>query len=179
MRNSIRHIQLRINAIRDEQQKNVALIWTLIDETCMAEKQRELLRLAHHDPLTGLPNRRSLMSRLECMLNRPRKDTPSAVLYLDLDGFKQVNDTFGHKVGDELLQAVAARLNTRLRRTDMLSRLGGDEFVITLERIAHEEDAAVVAGHIIEQFRPRSSLLTVASYVPVSAWVSHRCRTTG
>lgn len=71
------------------------------------------------------------------MFNRPRKDTPSAVLYLDLDWFKQVNDTFGHKVGDELLQAVAARLNTRLRRTDMLSRLSGDEFVITLERIAH------------------------------------------
>ncbi|CAB3803501.1 hypothetical protein LMG28138_05358 [Pararobbsia alpina] len=152
MRNYMHRYPLRINAIRNEQQKALALIWTLSDETRLPEKQRELVRLAHHDPLTGLPNRRSLMARLECMLNRPRRDTPSAVLYLDLDGFKQVNDTFGHKTGDNLLQAIAARLSARLRHNDMLARLGGDEFVIALERNSHE-DAAVVAEHIIEQFQ--------------------------
>lgn len=153
MRNYTRHYSLRINAVRNEQRKPLALMWTFSDETRLSEKQRELVRLAYHDPLTGLPNRRSLMSRLECMLNRPRRDTPSAVLYFDLDGFKQVNDTLGHKTGDNLLQAIAARLSARLRHSDMLARLGGDEFVIALERIAHEEDAAVVAEHIIEQFQ--------------------------
>jgi diguanylate cyclase (GGDEF)-like protein/PAS domain S-box-containing protein len=150
MHQCARRFPLRINAIRSGRQETVALVWTLTDETWALEKQRELVRLAHHDPLTGLPNRRALMSQLEYMLNRPRKDTPGAVMYIDLDGFKQVNDTFGHRAGDNLLQAVAARLSARLRHADMLARLGGDEFVITLERIAHERDVGVVAEHVIE-----------------------------
>lgn len=150
MHHCTRRFPLRINAIRTGQQNAIALVWTLTDETWVLEKQHDLFRLAYHDPLTGLPNRRALMSQLEYMLNRPRKDTPGAVMYIDLDGFKQVNDTSGHRAGDTLLQAVAARLSTRLRHTDMLARLGGDEFVITLERIAHEDDVAVVAEHVIE-----------------------------
>ncbi|MGF6611724.1 diguanylate cyclase (GGDEF)-like protein/PAS domain S-box-containing protein [Paraburkholderia sp. WSM4175] len=142
---------LRINAIPDDHGNTVALIWTLIDDTRLSDMRREMVRLAHHDPLTGLPNRLLLMSRLEHMLDRYRKDVPGAVLFVDLDGFKLVNDTFGHKTGDKLLQAVTARLNARLRHTDMLARLGGDEFVIVLEQIAHEQDAAIVAEHIIQQ----------------------------
>jgi diguanylate cyclase (GGDEF)-like protein/PAS domain S-box-containing protein len=153
MRNYMHCYPVRINAIRNEQQKTLALIWTLCDETRLLEKHRELVRLAHCDSLTGLPNRRSLMARLQCMLNRPGRDIPGAVLYLDLDGFKQVNDAFGHKTGDHLLQAIAARLSARLRHTDMLARLGGDEFVVTLGRIADENVASAVAEHIIEQFQ--------------------------
>ncbi|MBR8034488.1 diguanylate cyclase domain-containing protein [Burkholderia vietnamiensis] len=142
---------LRINVIRGEHGKTTALIWTLIDDTRLSDMRREMVRLAHHDPLTGLPNRLLLMSRLEHMHDRFRKDIPGAVLFVDLDGFKLVNDTFGHKTGDKLLQAVTARLSARLRHTDMLARLGGDEFVIVLEQIAHERDAATVAEHIIQQ----------------------------
>jgi diguanylate cyclase (GGDEF)-like protein len=153
MPDCMRRHSLRINNIQDELRKTVALIWTLTDETSLSEQQRELIHLAHHDPLTGLPNRRSLMSRLDRMLDRPRIDTPSAVLYVDLDGFKHINDTFGHRAGDKLLQAVVSRINARIRHSDMLARLGGDEFVIALERIANEQDAAVFAEQIIEQFR--------------------------
>jgi diguanylate cyclase (GGDEF)-like protein len=142
---------LRINAIRDDHGNTVGLIWTLIDDTRLSDMRREMVRLAHHDPLTGLPNRLLLMSRLEHMLARYRSDVAGAVLFVDLDGFKLVNDTFGHKTGDKLLQAVTARLNARLRNTDMLARLGGDEFVIVLEQIAHEQDAAIVAEDIIQQ----------------------------
>jgi diguanylate cyclase (GGDEF)-like protein/PAS domain S-box-containing protein len=139
---------LRINAIRNEREKSVAFIWTLIDDARISDMRREMVRLAHHDPLTGLPNRLLLMSRLEHMLDRFRKDIPGAVLFVDLDGFKR---SFGHRTGDKLLQAVTARLNARLRHTDTLARLGGDEFVIVLEQIAHEQDAAIVAEHIIQE----------------------------
>lgn len=151
VRNYEHHYSLRINAIRDDHGNTVALIWTLIDDTRLSEMRREMVRLAHHDPLTGLPNRLLLMSRLEHLLDRYRNDVTGAVLFVDLDGFKLVNDTFGHKTGDKLLQAVTARLNARLRHTHMLARLGGDEFVIVLEQIAHEQDAAIVAEDIIQQ----------------------------
>jgi diguanylate cyclase (GGDEF)-like protein len=144
---------LRINDIRDEEEKTVALIWTLIDDTRIWDMRREMVRLAHHDQLTGLPNRLLLMSRLEQMLYGFRKDVPSAVLFVDLDGFKRVNDTFGHKAGDELLQAVSRRLNARLRHTDTLARLGGDEFVIVLEPVANAQDVATVAEHIVQQLQ--------------------------
>lgn len=144
---------LRVNAICDDHGNTVALVWTLIDDTRLSDMRREMVRLAHLDPLTGLPNRLLLMSRLEHMLVRYRKDVAGAVLFVDLDGFKLVNDTFGHKTGDKLLQAVSARLNARLRHTDMLARLGGDEFVIVLEQIVHEQDAAIVAEDIIQQIR--------------------------
>lgn len=151
--NSEHRYSIGINSIRDEHGVRVALIWTLVDDTRLSDTRREMLRLAHHDPLTGLPNRLLLMSRLESTLDRYRKDAPGAVLFVDLDGFKLVNDTFGHKTGDKLLQAVTTRLNARLRHTDMLARLGGDEFVIVLDQIAHEQNAAVVAENIIQQIR--------------------------
>jgi diguanylate cyclase (GGDEF)-like protein/PAS domain S-box-containing protein len=151
--NHVHRYSLRINAIRDEREKTVALIWTLIDDTRIWEMRRDMVRLAHHDPLTGLPNRLLLMSRLEHMLDRFRKDVPGAVLFVDLDGFKQVNDTFGHKAGDELLQCVTTRLNARLRHADTLARLGGDEFVIVLEQVANAQDAATVAEHIVQQLQ--------------------------
>jgi diguanylate cyclase (GGDEF)-like protein len=153
MPKDMHHYPLRINAIRDEREKTVAFIWTLIDDTRISDMQREMVRLAHHDALTGLPNRLLLMSRLELMLDRFRKDVPGAVLFVDLDGFKQVNDTFGHKAGDELLQTVTTRLNARLRHTDTLARLGGDEFVFVLEHIAHAQEAATVAEHIVQQIK--------------------------
>jgi diguanylate cyclase (GGDEF)-like protein len=98
------------------------------------EKTRELQHQAMHDTLTGLPNRALIMDRAERMLARARRDgTQPAAMFIDLDGFKAVNDTFGHPVGDELLRAVAERIGSVLRESDTIGRLGGDEFVVLVE----------------------------------------------
>jgi len=112
----------------------------------------ELLRhQTLHDALTGLPNRVLALDRAEQMLARARRQQASvAALYIDLDGFKRVNDTFGHAAGDELLRVVAARLMTVIREGDTAARLSGDEFVILLESAAHEADHGLVIDRLLE-----------------------------
>ena len=110
----------------------------------------KMAHMAHHDFLTGLPNRALLTERLEHAMasaNRRRKQT--AVLFLDLDYFKHINDSLGHGIGDQLLQAVAERLSTCIRATDTLSRQGGDEFVILLADIEQAQDAANVGEKLL------------------------------
>jgi|GEM_PF-1093086 len=108
--------------------------------------QSHLYRLAHHDTLTGLPNRLLFRDRLTQALNKAERNrTKVAVLFLDLDKFKVINDTLGHDVGDDLLVEVAARLQCQCRQSDTVARLGGDEFVFVLEAVNSREDAAVVA----------------------------------
>ncbi|TAK61314.1 bacteriohemerythrin [Methylobacter sp.] len=110
----------------------------------------EIKQLAFYDPLTQLPNRRLLQERLKHGIEIDRRDGKQlALLMLDLDRFKVVNDSFGHLAGDELLQQVAVRILARLREVDTVARLGGDEFVVLLEDISHPEDAARVANEII------------------------------
>ncbi|MEO6712535.1 MAG: sensor domain-containing diguanylate cyclase [Mycobacteriales bacterium] len=109
-----------------------------------ARTDDEVKQAALHDPLTGLPNRVLLLDRLESALSRAsRAGGRVAVMFVDLDGFKQVNDTFGHRAGDQLLVAVSRRLHATLRSEDTLARLAGDEFVIICERI---DDLATIAG---------------------------------
>jgi two-component system, cell cycle response regulator len=108
--------------------------------------ERELSRLARHDPLTGLPNRLLFKDRLAQAVQRiDRRDQMVALIFIDLDGFKSVNDRYGHAAGDRLLRAVAARLCSVVRRTDTVARLGGDEFTIILEGLRHAGDAARIA----------------------------------
>ena len=103
----------------------------------LARREEELSFLATHDALTGLPNRTLILDRVEQMLARShRSQTPVAALFVDLDNFKSINDTLGHGVGDELLQAVAARLDGVVRGADALGRLGGDEFVVISEELS-------------------------------------------
>ncbi len=118
------------------------------------QKSAELEHLALHDALTGLPNRALIMDRLEQAAARVRRDGGiCAVLFLDLDGFKAVNDTHGHQTGDILLQAVAARLNSVIRETDTAGRLGGDEFVIVLDRSSTPQAAELLAERLLSLLR--------------------------
>ncbi|MEH6566383.1 MAG: diguanylate cyclase [Halopseudomonas sp.] len=106
--------------------------------------------LAQYDQLTELPNRALFMDRLQTSLQRARRNTQRvAVLYLDMDNFKQINDTLGHLTGDRLLQEVAQRLNRCIRESDTVGRLGGDEFAIMLDNIGKPDDAIQVAGKIV------------------------------
>jgi diguanylate cyclase (GGDEF)-like protein/PAS domain S-box-containing protein len=106
--------------------------------------------LAQHDILTNLPNRTLMQDRLtQAIATASRNDSRIAVLFLDLDGFKHINDSLGHATGDRLLQLVAKRLLAAVRTSDTVSRLGGDEFVILLSEVAHAGDAGVKAGKIL------------------------------
>jgi len=106
--------------------------------------------MAHHDALTGLPNRVLFHERLAEAVARSRRRELSAVLFLDLDRFKSVNDTLGHPAGDDLLKQVTERLLGQVRETDTVARLGGDEFAIVQTAIRSAEDATVLAGRVIE-----------------------------
>ncbi|HTY99873.1 MAG TPA: GGDEF domain-containing protein [Rhodocyclaceae bacterium] len=132
---------------------NDRLVATLAEkETLVAELRRseeQIRELAYYDPLTGLPNRRLLMDRLYLALAQARRHHYSmAIMFLDLDRFKQVNDSLGHAAGDELLRQVSSRLTACMRGGDTVARSGGDEFVVVLPEIAHPEDAALVAEKI-------------------------------
>ncbi|HET9445249.1 MAG TPA: diguanylate cyclase, partial [Steroidobacteraceae bacterium] len=119
-------------------------------EAQLLDKQQRLDRLAHHDQLTGLPNRLFLAAHLPLAMEESRKTrTPLAVLFLDLDRFKHVNDTHGHEVGDKLLQEVAQRIQSSVRSEDIVVRMGGDEFVVILNRIKTIEQANETATRIL------------------------------
>ncbi len=110
--------------------------------------------MAYHDALTHLPNRSLFNDRLNLEMTRARRHQQRlAMLLLDLDHFKQVNDTLGHGMGDQLLQAVGERLTGLVRKNDTVARMGGDEFVLMLPEITKPEDVAMVAEKIVEGFR--------------------------
>ena len=119
-----------------------------------ARLNAELLHAARHDELTGLPNRRLLLDRIESALARcARKHSHMAVLYLDIDDFKQVNDSLGHAVGDALLREVALRLKHCVRAADTVARLGGDEFAIVLEEVHTPAEVSAIADKIRNTIR--------------------------
>jgi diguanylate cyclase (GGDEF)-like protein/PAS domain S-box-containing protein len=123
-------------------------VTTDITEYKLAEER--IQRMAHHDSLTGLPNRLLFNDRLEQAISLAKRGSRQfTLLYLDLDRFKPVNDTLGHTAGDELLQAVAARIRQQVRESDTVARVGGDEFTVILPDIARREEAETVAKKII------------------------------
>lgn len=116
-----------------------------------ARKQAQLYHLAHHDTLTGLPNRLLFYDRFrQAIHNAQRGNLLLAVLFIDLDHFKKVNDTYGHPMGDALLQLVAQRLNKSLREGDTVARQGGDEFTVILTHVSKQSDVETVAHKILE-----------------------------
>ena len=119
------------------------------------ESEERFRHLAQHDALTGLPTRVLLHDRLEIALERARRlNTGVALFMLDLDNFKQVNDSFGHGCGDQTLQIAARRISSRIRKSDTVARLGGDEFVIVVSDLAKPDDAELIASQIVDAFAP-------------------------
>ncbi len=120
------------------------------DITAQVQAHRQLIHLANHDPLTGLPNRLLLQDRMQsAVANAQRRGRKAAVLCIDMDRFKQINDNFGHAAGDSCLCEVARRLQDRLRATDTAARTGGEEFMIILDDVSNLEDAARVADDVL------------------------------
>jgi two-component system, cell cycle response regulator len=139
---------------------------------------RALESLALHDELTGLPNRRLLMDRLSLSIAHARRNKCAmAVMYLDLDGFKQINDTLGHDAGDTLLSTVAARLVAAVRQEDTVARLGGDEFVIALWELSHADDVAELVSKVMQALSQPYSIqgrdVSMTASVGVSIYPTH------
>ncbi|AOY88523.1 bifunctional diguanylate cyclase/phosphodiesterase [Marinobacter salinus] len=135
------------------------VVLSLRDLTQLKAAQSELHRLAFYDPLTGLANRQLFRDRLEHVVRRSRRSgEPAALMFLDLDGFKRINDTLGHDAGDELLCQVAQWLEGCVREEDSVARLGGDEFVVLLSRISGPDAAGKVADSILRRLCQRIRL---------------------
>ncbi|MCP5150647.1 MAG: EAL domain-containing protein [Ectothiorhodospiraceae bacterium] len=144
---------LSISTVRDAAGRPQHYVAVATDISRLKASEARLEHLAHHDPLTDLPNRLLLKLRLEHAIERARRNRRRvAVLFVDLDDFKTVNDGLGHPAGDGLLVGVARRLEARMRSTDTLGRLGGDEFLLVLEEIDEREEAAVVARDVLHAF---------------------------
>ena len=141
---------LAISAVRDAEDLPCNYVGVMTDISQLKDSQARLEYLAHYDPLTSLPNRLLLHSRLTHALeSADRHKRRVGVLYIDLDQFKNVNDSLGHPVGDELLEAFAQRLLERVRDEDTLGRLGGDEFLLILEDLERSDDAAHISRELL------------------------------
>jgi len=146
----LRPVWKNISVVHNSAGRIVNYVWVFSDITAIKNAEERLSYLAYHDPLTDLPNRLLLADRMRTALSRAeRTGTSVALLYLDLDNFKHVNDTLGHEQGDRLLSAIAARLTTYVRGEDSVARLGGDEFVIILEDVSDPAQPARLAEKVL------------------------------
>jgi diguanylate cyclase (GGDEF)-like protein/PAS domain S-box-containing protein len=164
----------RVDGGSEEDPSAVHFVATMAEITRQKQAEAQLERLAHHDALTGLPNRALFQDRLHQALARQRRNPDSrlAVAVLDLDRFKNINDTLGHPAGDALLVQVAERLRSCLRATDTTARMGGDEFMILLEELAAPESVMPTLDHMVESMKEPFVLdghsVTVALSIGVS-----------
>ncbi|MEW8055843.1 MAG: EAL domain-containing protein [Candidatus Thiodiazotropha sp.] len=144
---------LTISAVKDGNDETTHYVGVFTDISQIKEAQDQINFLAHHDALTRLPNRALFRERFDHALMHARRENASiALLFLDLDRFKTVNDTLGHPVGDQVLLEVSKRMNQIVRASDTLARLGGDEFVLLLEEQTDAQHAAVVARKLLDLF---------------------------
>ncbi|MFQ5354397.1 MAG: EAL domain-containing protein, partial [Thermodesulfobacteriota bacterium] len=141
-------------SITDERGKTSLLVGTVQDITDRKESEEKMEYLAYHDHLTGLPNRSLLIEHLVQALAIAQRDNKGvAILFIDIDRFKLINDTMGHITGDEVLQAVTKRLKKCLRKYDTLARQGGDEFILLVQKLERPEDIKVIAKRILSVFK--------------------------
>lgn len=167
-----------LSVVADAQGVPAYLVAVTQDITARKILEERLAHNAMHDPLTGLPNRVLLLDRIDRVLESARRQGDLAgVLYLDLDGFKPVNDALGHAAGDLLLQQVAERLQACVRAEDTVSRIGGDEFAVVLAKLARSADCEVVAGKILEAlaapFDLEGAVVQVSASVGAAVYPTH------
>ncbi|MEX6501856.1 bifunctional diguanylate cyclase/phosphodiesterase [Pseudomonas zhanjiangensis] len=164
---------LTISAVRNEADQITHFVGVFADISPLKHAQARLDHQAHHDPLTGLPNRTLFETRLRHALEDAREEqSQGAVLFLDLDRFKHINDSLGHPVGDQLLKGIAQRLKERLRDVDTVARLGGDEFIILLPGLHQADDAEQIANKLLACFTPPFQLDAHEFFVSASIGVS-------
>jgi diguanylate cyclase (GGDEF)-like protein/PAS domain S-box-containing protein len=166
------------SAFHDAQGNTTSILALAEDVTSRVEAEEQLKQAAVHDALTGLPNRHSLASRLEHAIMRVnRSGDRLALLFIDLDRFKKVNDTLGHAAGDEVLRQAAARIRACVREVDTVARLGGDEFVVLLETDVRPDTPGIIGERIREGFDSpfdwKGSEVRVGASVGVSLYPDH------
>lgn len=165
--------QLTSSIVRDAAGTPLYLVAQVEDITDRKRHQEQIHQLAYYDALTGLPNRRLLKDRLKQALSQAKRYQRSlALMFLDLDNFKLINDTLGHDMGDELLKVVAGRLQACVRGMDTVCRQGGDEFILVLTEITHPEDAAVVARKIIDTINEPVALNETIMHITTSIGIA-------
>lgn len=175
---TIRRHELNITAVLDSQEQIVNFVGLLRDVTERYSQERRMRHLATHDPLTGLANRTLLMDELERALALARRKREGVgLLFLDLNGFKAVNDRHGHSTGDALLQVVARRLRRQVRASDLLCRQGGDEFVLMVAEAPDGERLREIAIKLLESLAPPYLELpadvVISGSVGVARWPDH------
>ena len=164
---------LSISAVRDENSQVQNYVSIFIDISKQKAAEGRLKYLAYHDKLTGLPNRDLFLDRLDAaILRAKRHQMLLAVLFIDIDHFKFINDTFGHAKGDILLQKTASKVQACLREVDTLARMGGDEFTVILEDFSSSSDAELTARRILNTFEKPVFLDNQELYVSVSIGIS-------
>jgi len=170
---SLYYEEKTITPLKDADGQIAHFVATGKDITERMQTQERLVYMAQHDPLTELPNRTLLLDRLKQSLAGARwRNRRTAVLFVDLDRFKTINDTLGHEVGDRLLQQLAARFQASVREGDTVARFGGDEFVILLDDVAAEDDVTRVAQKVLQALAPPFQVDHQTLYVTASIGVS-------
>jgi len=164
---------LTIKAVSDDHNKISHHVGILTDISTIKETEEKLSQLAHHDPLTQLPNRLLLNSRLQHALQHAeRKETHVGILFLDLDRFKNINDSMGHTQGDHLLKLVASRLADAMRAEDTIARLGGDEFVILVEELEDMQGIIKIAKNTLNLFKQPFHIYDQDIFIEASIGIS-------
>jgi diguanylate cyclase (GGDEF)-like protein/PAS domain S-box-containing protein len=150
---TVRYVQEQAHVIYDGAGLACAQIGSVLDITERKAAETRLAHLAHYDPVSKLPNRTLLEQRLHASFARAKNGGAGcAVLFLDVDDFKRINDTYGHAAGDEVLAAIGERLSHHVRSTDTVARMSGDEFVVVLDEVQSPEEAQYAAHKIMKSF---------------------------
>ena len=170
--------EVTVSALRDESGALIGVVGVSRDISERRKAEAQIRHLALHDSLTGLPNRTLFSDRIELALAAAQRDrTRVAVLFIDLDRFKPINDTFGHAIGDQLLKKAAMRMLSRIRSSDTLARVGGDEFLVLLRNVSDAQAAMQVAEKIREvlcqPFLFSQCNLTISSSIGIAIYPDH------
>ncbi len=169
----VRWLDTHAAPLRDSEGRITAVLSVTRDITQLKQQQQRLQQLAHYDSLTGLPNRALLAERMtQAVAHAHRHHSGFALCYLDLDGFKAINDALGHEAGDQVLRVVAGRLVTTLREVDTVARLGGDELVLLLRDIDTREQVEQTLARILEQIAARITLQERDCHVSASIGIA-------